>query len=93
MQRAITDMKAVDTVVADIVAEVRRDGDAALRRYAERFDGCRLDDLRVSTAEIYRTGECRFARCHCHGCRQYLPIPLGPANETAHSRGYARRGV
>ena len=52
MQRAITDMKAVDTVVAEIVAEVRRDGDAALRRYAERFDGCRLDDLRVSTAEI-----------------------------------------
>ena len=50
MQRAITDMKAVDTVVADNVAEVRRDGDAALRRYAERFDCCRLDDLRVSTA-------------------------------------------
>ncbi|MGH8148795.1 MAG: histidinol dehydrogenase [Steroidobacteraceae bacterium] len=38
--------------VRDIIAEVRRDGDAALRRLTERFDGVRLDALAVSRAEI-----------------------------------------
>src|SRR3954467_461582 len=36
-----------------IVKNVRRDGDAALRRYAERWDGLQPDHaLRVSQAEI-----------------------------------------
>ncbi|MGH8261446.1 MAG: histidinol dehydrogenase [Steroidobacteraceae bacterium] len=42
----------VDRGVSAIIAEVRRDGDAALRRLTERFDGVRLDDLAVSRAEI-----------------------------------------
>src|SRR5690242_3306565 len=37
--------------VAEIIAEVRRDGDAALRRLTARFDGCDIDDLRVSPSE------------------------------------------
>lgn len=36
--------------VRDIVAAVRARGDAAVRELTERFDGCRLDDLRVSQA-------------------------------------------
>ena len=39
-------------VVERILADVRRDGDAALRHYGEAFDGARLDELRVSEAEI-----------------------------------------
>jgi histidinol dehydrogenase len=35
-----------------IIATVRRDGDAALRRYAAEFDGVALDALRVSPAEL-----------------------------------------
>jgi len=35
-----------------IIAAVRRDGDAALRRYAAEFDGVALDALRVSAAEF-----------------------------------------
>jgi len=35
-----------------ILAEVRRDGDEALRRLTERFDGVHLDDLRVSAEAI-----------------------------------------
>lgn len=35
-----------------IIATVRRDGDAALRRYAAEFDGVTLDALRVSPAEF-----------------------------------------
>ncbi len=38
--------------VRDIVATVRRDGDAAVRDYTERFDGVRLGALAVSTAEL-----------------------------------------
>lgn len=33
--------------VAEMIAEVRRDGDAALRAYAARFDGATLDALEV----------------------------------------------
>lgn len=38
--------------VAAIVAEVRRDGDAALLRFARRFDGVELATLRVPAAEF-----------------------------------------
>ncbi len=40
--------------VREIIAEVRRDGDAALRRLTERFDAVRLDALTVSPAELAR---------------------------------------
>lgn len=42
----------VSHAVREIIAAVRRDGDAALRRLTERFDGVRLDDLAVPRAEI-----------------------------------------
>ncbi|HYK25000.1 MAG TPA: histidinol dehydrogenase, partial [Steroidobacteraceae bacterium] len=38
--------------VRDIIAAVRREGDAALKRLTERFDGVRIDELAVSRAEI-----------------------------------------
>jgi histidinol dehydrogenase len=38
--------------VRDIVDEVRARGDAALRDLTERFDGCRVDDLRVPSANL-----------------------------------------
>jgi histidinol dehydrogenase len=41
----------VDEVRA-VLAEVRADGDAALRRFTERFDGARVDELRVPPAEV-----------------------------------------
>ncbi|HED03756.1 MAG TPA: histidinol dehydrogenase [Candidatus Fraserbacteria bacterium] len=42
------DMPLLSDQVAEILAEVRRRGDAALRELTERFDGVRLNDLRVS---------------------------------------------
>ncbi len=42
----------VDAAVADILAEVRLNGDAALLNYTERFDGVRPACLRVGEAEI-----------------------------------------
>ncbi len=38
--------------VLEILAEVREKGDAALLAYTERFDGAKLQSLRVSEAEI-----------------------------------------
>lgn len=42
----------VAPAVARLVAEVRRDGDRALRRLTAKFDGARLDSLQVSAAEF-----------------------------------------
>ena len=39
-------------IVADIIANVRAQGDRALLAYTEKFDGAKLHDLRVSEAEI-----------------------------------------
>ncbi|MGZ8752749.1 MAG: histidinol dehydrogenase, partial [Acidimicrobiia bacterium] len=38
---------AVRAAVREIIAAVRADGDDALRRYTERFDGCHVDALLV----------------------------------------------
>ena len=41
----------VEQAVAEIIAEVRRRGDAALRAYSEKFDRVQLDTFEVSEAE------------------------------------------
>lgn len=43
--------RVADTV-AEIIANVRKNGDAALYTYAEKFDGVRLSALRVSAEEM-----------------------------------------
>ncbi len=40
--------------VATIIDEVRRDGDSALRRLSERFDGVELDEIRLDPSELDR---------------------------------------
>ena len=42
----------VDALAQSIIREVRADGDAALKRFAARFDRVELTDLRVSQAEF-----------------------------------------
>ena len=42
----------VGEIVADIIADVRKNGDKALRAYSEKFDGAKLDGLEVSAEEI-----------------------------------------
>jgi histidinol dehydrogenase len=50
-QRVPEDPGPVDAV-REIVADVRARGDDALRELTERFDGCRIDDLRVPEKEM-----------------------------------------
>lgn len=42
----------VSDIVTDIIANVRKRGDAALYEYCEKFDKAKLTDLQVSPAEI-----------------------------------------
>jgi histidinol dehydrogenase len=42
----------IAAVALEVVETVRRDGDAALRLYTERFDGARVDGFAVSAAEF-----------------------------------------
>ena len=42
----------VGEIVADIIEDVRKNGDAALKAYSEKFDGAKLDSLEVSAEEI-----------------------------------------
>lgn len=44
--------EAVEKTVAEILEDVRRNGDEALFRYCEKFDGARLSSLLVSAEEI-----------------------------------------
>lgn len=39
-------------VVKDIISRIKAEGDLALKELTEKFDGCRLDSLLVSTEEI-----------------------------------------
>ena len=48
----VTPAVNVEAVVSDIIADVRENGDAALYKYCERFDGAKLQSLLVSEDEI-----------------------------------------
>ena len=58
--------------VREILALVRDDGDSALRDLTERFDGVRIEDLRVSPAEV-------------SAALDEIPADLRDALEVAHS--------
>ena len=47
-----SDGRDVSQIVADIIADVRLNGDAALYKYCEKFDRARLSSLEVTEAEI-----------------------------------------
>ena len=48
----VTPTVDVETIVADIIANVRQNGDKALYEYCEKFDKVKLDRLAVSEAEL-----------------------------------------
>jgi len=49
---AVTDDGSIRAATADILTEVRRRGDDALRELTQRYDGASIDALRLSEAEI-----------------------------------------
>ncbi len=52
-KRGATDLARVEKKVARIVADIRKNGDRALRRYAQQWDGLKLKQpLRISEAQM-----------------------------------------
>ena len=51
LAHAAADGSAVDAV-REIISEVRERGDDAVRELTERFDGCRIGDLRIPPEEL-----------------------------------------
>ena len=47
-----TSDKAVESSVAEIIADVRKNGDAALKNYAKKFDNADITELEVTKEEI-----------------------------------------
>ena len=45
-------LTGVEERVAEIIRRVKEDGEPALRELAKIYDGCEIDDFRVSNAEI-----------------------------------------
>ena len=52
LARPRIDLAALSHTVSEVLESVRRDGDAALRRYEAQFDGVSLDILQVTPEEI-----------------------------------------
>ena len=52
IKRSEQDIENVLSTVSDIISDVRQNGDEALIRYTEKFDGVRIQDLKVSPQEI-----------------------------------------
>lgn len=53
--------QSLSAAVAEIIAAVAERGDAALIDFAQRFDGCQLDQLGVSAAQWQAVDEARYA--------------------------------
>lgn len=51
LKRPVMDTRSLSGIVAAILDDVRENGDAALRRYSEKFDGVTIDDFLVSEDE------------------------------------------
>ena len=52
LRRPTKDATSLNGTVADVLADVRRRGDEAVREYERKFDKAEIDDLAVSEAEI-----------------------------------------
>ncbi len=52
LKRPVKNAQDLNALVADVLDDVRKNGDEALRRYEEKFDRVELTDLRVSEQEM-----------------------------------------
>jgi histidinol dehydrogenase len=52
LQRPVFNTKKLEETVAAILADVKVNGDAAVKKYATQFDGVRLEELKVNEKEI-----------------------------------------
>ena len=72
VKRPQMDVSSLNEIVANILADVRSNGDEAVKRYEERFDRVSLDQLQVTEEEMKEAeslvdGELKEALCMAHG--------------------------
>ena len=53
----------VEDIVSEVIANVRKNGDAALKEYTKKFDKADLDSLEVTDEEIENAFAQVLARC------------------------------
>ena len=52
LKRPVFDGKSLENTVASILLDVQLNGDEAIKKYAAKFDGVKLEELKVSDREI-----------------------------------------
>ncbi len=52
VERPHMDVSELNAIVASVLADIKKDGDEAVKRYEEKFDHVRLSELAVSEEEI-----------------------------------------
>ena len=72
VKRPQMDVSSLNEIVANILADVRSNGDEAVKRYEERFDRVSLDQLQVTEEEMKEAeslvdDELKEALCMAHG--------------------------
>ncbi len=85
-----TDTASIAPLVAEILAAVRAQGDAAVREYSERFDKISLDQFEVSSADRQRAVDelaPQTPRRHRVRHRQRSPLRRGPTRHHSSARG------
>ncbi len=56
LKRPAFETRQLDTLVREIIDDVRINGDEAVRKYTEKFDHVRVEDIRVSDEELRNAG-------------------------------------
>src|ERR1700750_2711813 len=56
LKRPLFDSSALEEIVANILKEVKKKGDAAIRKFTLQFDKVELNDLHISNKEIDEAG-------------------------------------
>ena len=57
LKRPTLNTQNLDALVGGVFEEIRTEGNAAIRRYTEKFDGVSLHDFQVSVDEIWEAGD------------------------------------
>ena len=57
LKRSVLDKAELDDVVSAILDDVKANGDAALRKYSEKFDGVALESFLVTKEEFLEAEE------------------------------------
>jgi len=72
VQRNVDPANEVRTIVEEVIAEVRENGDSALISYASKFDKVELDKLYLDKDELTATAALTFTNSTRHNLKQKI---------------------